>query len=283
MRIHRSCIALFAIEAALFLFLTLSAAAQAGATPNATIVLDRGWQFRLVTTTPSDPNAGWMPATVPGDVHLDLLANKKIPDPFYRDNESKLQSIQDESFEYRVSFNVTAAQLARSHVDLIFDGLDATANVYLNGAQVLFADNMFRAWRVAAKPNLQVGANQLRVVFPSPIKAAAEVAALDPWQPKTKTAPKTYVRKAAYEYGWDWGPTFVTSGIWRPVRLEVWDKVRIADFAIRQRDVSREVVHIDAEVQIEATRSGLDESDDSLYRRSGDWHRRRGHSISMPD
>ncbi len=106
------------------------------------------------------------------------------------------------------------------------------------------------------KPNLHAGANLLRVVFPSPIKAAAEVAALDPWQPKTKTAPKTYVRKAAYEYGWDWGPTFVTSGIWRPVRLEVWDKVRIADFAIRQRDVSREVAHVDAEVQIEAARSG---------------------------
>ena len=49
---------------------------------------------------------------------------------------------------------------------------------------------------------------------------------------------KTYIRKAAYEYGWDWGPRFVTSGIWRPVRLEAWDKARIADFAIRQRDVS---------------------------------------------
>jgi len=39
------------------------------------------------------------------------------------------------------------------------------------------------------------------------------------------------------------GPTFVTSGIWRAARLEAWDKVRIADFAIRQRDVSREVAH----------------------------------------
>ncbi|MGA7243583.1 MAG: glycoside hydrolase family 2 protein [Terracidiphilus sp.] len=255
MRIHRSSSAFFAIETALLLSLNLSAAAQSGATQNATVTLDRGWQFRQVSTS-SDPNTGWMPATVPGDVHLDLLANKKIPDPFYRDNESKVQSIQDESWEYRVIFNVTAAQFARSHVDLVFDGLDATANVYLNGAQVLFADNMFRAWRVVAKPNLHVGANLLRVVFASPIKAAAEVAALDPWQPKTQTAPKTYVRKAAYEYGWDWGPTFVTSGIWRPVRLEVWDKVRIADLAIRQRDVSREVAHVDAEVQIEAARSG---------------------------
>ena len=76
---------------------------------------------------------------------------------------------------------------------------------------------------------------------------------MDPWQTRTGTAPKTYIRKAAYEYGWDWGPRFVTSGISRPVRVEVWDKVRIADFAIRQRDVSREAAHIDAEVTVEAS------------------------------
>jgi beta-mannosidase len=70
------------------------------------------------------------------------------------------------------------------------------------------------------------------------------VAAGDPFRLKTKTEDKTYIRKAAYEYGWDWGPRFVTSGIWRPVRLEAWDKVRIADFAIRQRDVSKEVAHL---------------------------------------
>ena len=82
---------------------------------------------------------GWLPATVPGDVHLDLLANKKIPDPFYRDNESKLQWIENESWEYRLNFDVTPALLARSNVDLVFDGLDAAAQVYLNGVQVLDA------------------------------------------------------------------------------------------------------------------------------------------------
>ena len=121
---------------------------------------------------------------------------------------------------------------------------------------MLIADNMFRIWRVSVKSHLHAGKNLLRVVFPSPIKAAEEVAAGDPWQPKTETEAKTYIRKAAYEYGWDWGPRFVTSGIWRPVRLEAWDKVRIADFAIRQRDVSREVAHLDAEVEVEAASAG---------------------------
>ena len=53
---------------------------------------------------------------MPGDVHLDLLANKKIPDPFFRDNEAKLQWIEDESWEYRPNFDVSAALLARTNL-----------------------------------------------------------------------------------------------------------------------------------------------------------------------
>jgi beta-mannosidase len=232
------------------------ASAQSSTAQNAVLALDHGWQFRQVTASPQEAEAGWLPATVPGDVHLDLLANKKIPDPFFRDNESKLQWIENESWEYRVSFDATPALLARANVDLVFDGLDAAAQVYVNGVQVLAADNMFRVWRVPAKGRLKAGRNLLRVVFPSPIKAAAEVAAGDAFRLRSKTEDKTYIRKAAFEYGWDWGPRFVTSGIWRPVRLEAWDKVRIADFAIRQRDVSKDVAHADAEVEVEAASAG---------------------------
>jgi beta-mannosidase len=232
------------------------AQAQAGPAQNTALVLDRGWQFRQVSADAKDENAGWLPATVPGDVHLDLLANKKIADPYFRDNEAKLQWIEKESWEYKLAFDVTPALLARANVDLVFEGLDTASEVYVNGAKVLAADNMFRIWRVPVKGKLHAGKNSLRVVFPSPDKAAEAVAATDPWQPKTKTAAKTYIRKAAYEYGWDWGPTFVTSGIWRPVRLEASDKVRIADFAIRQRDVTKEVAHIDAEVEVEASSAG---------------------------
>jgi len=232
------------------------ARAQSGTAQNEALVLDHGWQFRQVTAGAQDAESGWLPATVPGDVHLDLLANKKIPDPFFRDNEAKLQWIENESWEYRVNFDATPALLARSNVDLVFDGLDAAAQVYVNGAQVLAANNMFRVWRVPVKGHLKAGKNLLRVVFPSPIKAAAEAAAGDAFRLRSKTEDKTYIRKAAYEYGWDWGPRFVTSGIWRPVRLEAWDRVRIADFAIRQRDVSKDVAHADAQVEVVAASAG---------------------------
>jgi beta-mannosidase len=49
------------------------------------LALDHGWQFRQVSSAAGAEQGenGWLPATVPGDVHLDLLANKKIPDPFF--------------------------------------------------------------------------------------------------------------------------------------------------------------------------------------------------------
>ncbi len=219
---------------------------------NEAVTLDHGWQFRQITAGAEQGENGRLPATVPGDVHLDLLANKKIPDPFFRDNESKLQWIEKENWEYRLNFDVSRAQLARSNVDLVFDGLDGAAEVSVNGVKLLSTDNSFRIWRVPVKSHLHAGKNLLLVVFPSPLKAAAEAAASDLFRLKSKTEDKTYIRKPAYEYGWDWGPRFVTSGIWKPVRLEAWDKARIADFHIRQRDVSREVAHLDAEVEIEA-------------------------------
>jgi beta-mannosidase len=236
--------------------LPATARPESSAAQNLVQQIDHGWQFRQITGVAQAAEEGWLPATVPGDVHLDLLANKVIPDPFFRDNEEKLQWIENASWEYRTNFDVALAQLGHANIDLVFDGLDAAAQVYVNGEKVLDADNMFRIWRVPVKGLLHSGANQLRVVFPTPIAAAQAVAANDPWQPKTGTEAKTYIRKAAYEYGWDWGPRFVTSGIWRPVRLEAWDKARIVDFAIRQRDVNKEVAHLDAEVEIEAAKAG---------------------------
>ena len=136
----------FILAATTLGLVSFDARAQSARAQNAALTLDRGWQFRQISSTPQDADAGWLPATVPGDVHLDLLANKKIEDPFYRDNESRLQWIENASWEYRDAFDVTSSLLARSNVDLVFDGLDAAAQVYLNGTKVLNADDSFSLW-----------------------------------------------------------------------------------------------------------------------------------------
>lgn len=225
-------------------------APQVWAAANESIELNSGWKFRQVTNDKTAVAANWLPAQVPGDVHLDLLRNKLIVDPFYRDNEKKLQWIENKDWEYSTAFPVNTVLLNRRNIEIVFEGLDTCAQVYINANLVLTSDNMFRTYRVNAKPYLKSGVNHVRVVFPSPIGCADKIAAEDPWQKETHTPSKDYIRKAGYEYGWDWGPRYVTSGVWQPVRLEAWDKARISDLNVRQLDVTAQTAHILAQVEV---------------------------------
>lgn len=226
------------------------------AAPLTRIDLHSGWEFRQAPAEPAASEAPWRPATVPGDVHLDLLANKLIPEPFARDNEPKLQWISEANWQYRTTVQADAALLRREHVELVFEGLDSEADVLVNGHAVLHSENSFRGWRVDVKPYLHSGANRLEVDFTSPMKSGARLAAFDKYRGSGPARDKTYLRKPAYEYGWDWGPIFVTSGVWRPVRLEAWDGARIEDLYIRQRAISPSVARIEAEVTVVATAPG---------------------------
>lgn len=177
------------------------------------IDLNSGWLFAEAG------QSKWYPAIVPGEVHTDLLRNKLIQDPFYRDNEKKLQWIGRKDWSYKKSFNITGSILRLKTVELVFDGLDTYATVFINNQEVLKADNMFRQWRIDVKKYLQQGRNELVILF----RAAQEVA--DSFAKKDlpyviPDNPRCYVRKAQYHFGWDWGPVFTTCGIWKGVRVE---------------------------------------------------------------
>ena len=213
--------------------------------------INTGWQFREVG------KEDWHDASVPGCVHTDLLANKLIDDPFYRDNEKKQQWIDKKDWEYRTTLKVTPQTLASEHVELVFEGLDTYAQVYLNEQLVLSADNMFRTWRIDAKQALKAGDNSLRIVFRSPVNEILPVMKKlnyqlpAPHDQGEKTSP--FTRKAPYQYGWDWGPRFVTSGIWRPVSLEAWNQVRVNDVQMVVKKISADVAELSANVEVEAS------------------------------
>ncbi len=227
--------------------------------------LNAEWEFRALNADQHPEVAAWHAAQVPGVVQTDLLADHLIPDPFYGDNESRLQWIGLTDWEYRTTFQITTATLQHEHVDLIFDGLDTFAEVFLNEQPVLTADNMFRRWRIAAKPLLKPGPNTLRIVFHSPITSMIpKVKALPYILPSVSTvnagneqniATAPYTRKAPYQYGWDWGPRYVTIGIWKPIWLETWDAARIESFHIHQLKVSHDSAELAAEVEIESSHS----------------------------
>ncbi|MEI7483628.1 MAG: glycoside hydrolase family 2 protein [Ignavibacteriota bacterium] len=187
------------------------------------------WSFKNVKDTK------YLPATVPGTAHTDLLANGIIEDPFYRDNEKKVQWIEQEDWIYRTEFSVENLE---SNRDLVFEGLDTYAQVYLNGQSVLNADNMFMGYRVKGiNKYLNKGNNILEIVFHSPIAIEDSLAKEFYKQTVIKKLPGTgriFTRKAAYHYGWDWSPRFVTCGIWRNTYMEVYEDNKINNVCINQ-------------------------------------------------
>ena len=227
---------------------------------NTDVLINSSWEFHALNALDHTEAAIWRPAAVPGVVLTDLLAAKVIPDPYFRDNEAKLQWIGLTDWEYRRTLTLSAAQLAHRHIELVFDGLDTLCEVSVNGQPLLQADNMFRSWRADAKPLLHPGANQLRVVFHSAVTSLLpKVKAMDIKLPTVMQVQAIaeegiptdpYVRKAPYSFGWDWGPRFVNEGIWKDVHLVTWDNVRLGRLHIAQSHVDAASASVEAELQI---------------------------------
>ena len=203
----------------------------------------------------------WIPAEVPGCVHTDLLRAGKIPDPFYGTNEKALQWIERTDWEYRSTFVADAALLGRDRVEIVFQGIDTFAEVSVNGARVLSADNMFRSWRADIKPRVVAGTNTVIVHFRSPIAATKPaydrlgytLPAVNDQAPEMVSM---FARKAPYHYGWDWGPRFVTSGIWRPAVVEGWDAARLDEVQVTQRTLDDARARLEVAAVVTAAHAG---------------------------
>ena len=221
--------------------------------------IDANWQFKAVS------DSIWLPATVPGCVHTDLMDNGIIDDPFYRLNEHDIQWIDKKQWEYKTVFSVDEELLQHDVVELSFKGLDTYARIFLNHKLILRTDNMFMQWDVNCKKFLQPGENELYIVFDSPINVGMQKreelgyylpgAENDQSQLGGVGDIKTcvFTRKAQYHYGWDWGPRLVTSGIWQDITLSAWNGTKILDLNIVQDVLDDEHAVMHSKLEILAT------------------------------
>ncbi len=213
------------------------------------VSLNGNWYFSKAGTEE------WLTAEVPGTVHQDLLRHGMLPNPFYGKNEERIQWVEEEDWEYKTTFVVTAEQLKRDAAILFFEGLDTYADVYLNGALLFRSDNMFTGYKHSVKQLLREGKNYLHIYFRSPIRQT-----LPQWRSNGFDYPadndhraerlSVFTRKAPYSYGWDWGIRMVTSGVWRPVSLYFQDVVSVEDYYVRQLTVSKELAKLAVELEL---------------------------------
>ncbi|MFH9731679.1 glycoside hydrolase family 2 protein [Streptomyces sp. NPDC017260] len=195
-------------------------------------------------------------AQVPGCVHTDLLAAGLIPDPFLGVNEPEVAWVGRRAWTYVRDVAATdTTEEGHERTDLVFDGLDTAATVTLDGRELGRTRNMHRHHRFDVTGHHGL----LKVDFASAYDEAASVRALTGERPNVYPEPFQYIRKMASSFGWDWGPTLVTAGIWRPVRLERWSTARLA--GVRPLvTVEGGTGRVEVRVEVERTEQGADRS-----------------------
>lgn len=199
--------------------------------------LKLNWTVRQAGVADANP----ITATVPGDIHRDLLRAGRIPDPFVADNEKRVQWVGEQEWIYAHTFTAETALLGHERILLCCEGLDTMATLALNGTEIGKTDNMFRIWAFDIKAALREGTNHLCVRFASAASFVKAQAAARPanrllpqWRQPGALPGAHFIRKMQCNFGWDWGPCLVTCGIWRPIRLVAFSTARLADVHIRQ-------------------------------------------------
>ncbi|TRX53367.1 glycoside hydrolase family 2 protein [Fulvivirga sp. M361] len=213
------------------------------------VLLHEGWHFR------QEGSEEWLEAQVPGCNFIDLLSNRKINDPFFGDNEAHLQWIEEKNWEYKCVFKLEEDFPDSTEIELVFEGLDTYSEVFLNGHKVVESNNMFIEYRTLCKEHLRRGDNELFIKFRSPILETQglqkRLGTVYPAEnDKSDHKLSVFTRKAPYHYGWDWGPKFVTSGIWKSVYLQPVNKAKISNVHITQAWQSDTQVKLSFELEI---------------------------------
>ncbi len=186
--------------------------------------LNQGWN--LVTDT-LDIN---LQVNLPSEAHADLYAAGLIPHPYGEGNvEQELQWIPQHVWDYSLKFDIENGVWQNDNIDLIFNGLDTYADVWLNGEKILHSDNMFIRYEKEVKNLLKKRDNELKVRF-YPFDAQRD-SLIETYRLRF---PEKYavMRKAAYQNGWDWAPRYLNIGIWKEVELRGWSGVKVENVSV---------------------------------------------------
>ena len=181
--------------------------------------LNKNWKLSYEGNT--------IPATVPGDINLDLYNAGKVKDPYYGINHQELGWILKTDFEYSTEFDVPSELSEQEEILLQFDSIDTFAEIYLNGELVCRADNMFLQHSFDVKPLLKDIGNKLQV------KMISTANVMDTFDDTGYfgcfNVKRLFIRKAQCHFGWDWAPDMPGYGICGDVRLVGAHKQRIVN------------------------------------------------------
>jgi len=218
--------------------------------------LQENWKLRdfnvgeardLEVASPDYIDYFWMTTKVPGDVHTTLIERGIIADPFYGHNDQQSRWVENKVWWYRNTFNWDGEQDDQERIELVFEGLDTFATVYLNGVELGSTDNMFIAHSFEVTRELKKGKNVLAVKI-NPVHLHAQAKMQYYWSGFSKK--RIWTRKAQYHYGWDWGPRLVCSGIWKGVHLIKRRNAYVESVFARTTSITDKTATVDVTVDV---------------------------------
>ena len=215
------------------------------------IDLSADWKFNVGKENPSSFKINeWLSANIPSTIHTDLLEHRLIEDPFFDDNEIKLSWICETEWVYKATFIKPADFSNDLPVFLIFEGIDTIAEIFLNDSLFGKSENMFLKYEFDVSSLIKEKENLLEVNFKSPLKYAKELEEKYGKLPVALNSERVYIRKAQYSFGWDWGPSFPTMGIWRPVYLEQRNRIFIENFSFTTKEINNNNALIEVKIKL---------------------------------
>ena len=196
-----------------------------------------------------DP-ADWIQTEVPSSIFSSLISAGQIKQTDIDTHPERFSWVSEKPWVYRKKFDSPSELLACDRAQLVFDGLDTIAKIWLNGKLIAKTNNMFIPFRFDVTTVLKPRNNSLLVKFEPAVQYAKKL--MERYgrfsESDFRNPHRVYIRKAQYQFGWDFCPQLPGCGIWRPVRLEGIQKARLADLHVRTIDCN----HKYADVKITA-------------------------------
>jgi beta-mannosidase len=182
----------------------MSAALPASMATHASIPISKGWTFKQADNLESV----FLPvAQFPTNVHLDLIVNNLIKDPFVGKNERDVQWVGEAVWVYKTTFKgPSLGDGGIVKAVLAFEGLDTFATVVLNGQEILKTESMFISDRVDVTALLRPEAdsnNELEITFESAYLKGKKLVEQHPehkWGCWNGDVSRLAVRKAQYHW-----------------------------------------------------------------------------------
>ena len=207
--------------------------------------LSGSWDFEILGSGTK------MQGHLPGCNFLDLRQNDVIPDPFWGDNEKTLTDVAEKDYRYSCKFQLQDDCLQHSNIDLILSGVDLFAVITLNGTEISRTDNAHRTWRIPVKEHIKPGDNEIAVTFESTLPYMQKRQKETPLQSSGMGMKGvSFLRKPAYHFGWDWGPSYPPAGITGEITVEAYNGRLTETVLLQEHQDGNVTLHMESKAEL---------------------------------